>query len=62
MLTNLEDEESWRRKDRSYTRQGISRWPEAGDESDRVLLVTVDDEAGGIDSAEIEAMLNEVMA
>jgi hypothetical protein len=62
MLTNPKYEESWRRKEAWYARQGIGRWPKVGADPHRVLLVTVDDERGGIDSAEIEGMLREVMA
>jgi hypothetical protein len=62
MLSNPRYEESWRRKAAWYADQGISRWPEVDADATKMLLVTVDDQRGAIDSAEIEELLDEVLA
>jgi hypothetical protein len=62
MLSNPRYEEAWHRKEAWYADQGIGRWPDVDASATQLLLVTVDDQRGGIDSAEIEGLLDEVMS
>jgi ATP-dependent exoDNAse (exonuclease V) alpha subunit len=60
MMRNPSYKRRWKEKLTWYLKQGILPWEEDG-ESSSILLVTQDDERGGIDVERIEELIDEVL-
>jgi hypothetical protein len=61
MLSDPSYKAAWKRKESWYDTQGIHRWPNVPDGATQILVVSEDDEQGGIDSASIERVVEKVL-